>query len=78
MSKTFIGRVNWKSFSSQAASGILGVSAVALVALGVALIFLPAGIITAGVGCIALQWLFFGSDSNPDPGPDSLGNYRNR
>ncbi len=40
-------------------SGLLALGAVALVALGVALIYFPAGVITAGLGCALLQWQFF-------------------
>lgn len=40
-------------------SGLLAVAAVALVALGVGLIFMPAGVITAGLGAAVLQWQFF-------------------
>lgn len=42
------------------ASGLLALCAVALVALGVGLIYFPAGVITAGVGAAILQWQFFG------------------
>lgn len=42
-------------------SGLLAVIAVGLIAWGVALIYVPAGVITAGLGCLALQWQFFGS-----------------
>lgn len=41
-------------------SGLLGLMAVALVSLGVAMIFIPAGVITAGLGAAVLQWQFFG------------------
>lgn len=41
-------------------SGLLALIAVALIAGGVALIYIPAGVITAGVGLVALQWQFFG------------------
>lgn len=41
-------------------SGLLALAAVALVALGVGLIYFPAGIITAGLGAAVLQWQFFG------------------
>ena len=40
-------------------SGLLALAAVALVALGVAMIYLPAGVITAGLGVAVLQWQFF-------------------
>ena len=42
-------------------SGLLAVLAVGLIAWGVGLIYGPAGVIAAGLGCIALQWQFFGS-----------------
>lgn len=41
-------------------SGLLALVAVALVALGIGLIYFPAGIIAAGVGAAVLQWQFFG------------------
>jgi hypothetical protein len=41
-------------------SGFLALAAVALVALGVGLIYFPAGVITAGLGAAVLQWQFFG------------------
>lgn len=40
-------------------SGLLALVAVALVALGVGLIYFPAGVITAGIGAAVLQWQFF-------------------
>jgi hypothetical protein len=40
-------------------SGLLALVAVALIALGVGLIYFPAGIITAGLGAAVLQWQFF-------------------
>lgn len=40
-------------------SGILALVAVALIALGVGLIYFPAGVITAGLGAAVLQWQFF-------------------
>lgn len=41
-------------------SGLLALGAVALIAFGVGMIYLPAGVITAGFGAAALQWQFFG------------------
>lgn len=41
-------------------SGLLALAAVALVALGVGLVYFPAGVITAGLGAAVLQWQFFG------------------
>jgi hypothetical protein len=41
-------------------SGLLALAAVALVAVGVGLIFFPAGVITAGLGAAVLQWQYFG------------------
>jgi hypothetical protein len=41
-------------------SGFLALVAVALVALGIGLIFFPAGVIAAGIGAAVLQWQFFG------------------
>jgi hypothetical protein len=69
--KTFIGRINWSSLGPNAASGLLGLAAVALIALGIGMIFLPAGVIAAGVGCIALQWLFFGGSGESSPPDDN-------
>ena len=40
-------------------SALLALGAVALIAVGVGMIFLPAGVITAGVGIAWLQWFFF-------------------
>lgn len=44
-------------------SGLLAVFAVGLVAFGVFLIYVPAGVITAGLGAAVLQWQFFGDRS---------------
>lgn len=41
-------------------SGFMALLAVALIALGVGLIYLPAGVIAAGLGAAVLQWQFFG------------------
>jgi hypothetical protein len=41
-------------------SALFALTAVALVSLGVGLIFMPAGVITAGLGFALLQWQFFG------------------
>lgn len=41
-------------------SGLLALAAVALVALGIGMIYLPAGVIAAGLGAAVLQWQFFG------------------
>ena len=46
----------WGSFLA----GLMSLTAVALVALGAALIYVPAGFITAGVGLLALELRFFG------------------
>lgn len=40
-------------------SGLLALAAVALVALGIGMIYLPAGVIAAGLGAAVLQWQFF-------------------
>lgn len=40
-------------------SGLLAIAAVALIAIGVGMIFFPAGVITAGLGAAVLQWQFF-------------------
>lgn len=42
-------------------SGLMALGAVALIALGVGMIYIPAGVITAGLGLVALQWQFFGN-----------------
>lgn len=44
-------------------SGFMALAAVALVAVGVGLIYFPAGVITAGLGLVALQWQFFGGQA---------------
>lgn len=44
-------------------SDLLALIAVALIAVGVGLIFFPAGVITAGLGAAVLQWQFFGGQS---------------
>jgi len=45
--------------TSSVVSGLLAVAAVALVAFGISLIYVPAGVIAAGLGCLALQYQFF-------------------
>ena len=40
-------------------SGLLALAAVALVALGIGMIYIPAGVIAAGIGAAVLQWQFF-------------------
>lgn len=40
-------------------SGLLALAAVALVAYGIGLIYIPAGVIAAGLGAAVLQWQFF-------------------
>lgn len=65
--KTFIGRINWASLGPNALSGLLGLAAIALIALGIGMIYLPAGVIAAGVGCIALQWLWLGGSESAHP-----------
>ena len=42
------------------ASGFLALAAVALVALGIWMIYPPAGVIAAGLGLVAMQWQLFG------------------
>lgn len=58
--RTLLPRLTAGVFSSLA-SGLLAIAAVALVAVGVAMIYLPAGWIAAGLGCAVLQWQFFAS-----------------
>lgn len=41
-------------------SGLLALAAVGLIALGIGLIYFPAGVIAAGLGAAVLQWQFFG------------------
>ncbi len=41
-------------------SGLLALLAVALIAYGISMIYVPAGVIAAGLGCIGLQYQFFG------------------
>jgi len=45
---------------SAVVSGLLALVAVALIAYGISLIYIPAGVIAAGVGAAVLQWQFFG------------------
>lgn len=40
-------------------SGLLALAAVSLIALGIGMIFFPAGVIAAGLGAAVLQWQFF-------------------
>lgn len=46
---------------SAAASGLLALGAVALVAFGIGMIYLPAGVIAGGLALAVLQWYFFGA-----------------
>ncbi len=41
-------------------SALMALAAVALIAVGVGLVYFPAGVITAGLGVLALQYQFFG------------------
>lgn len=41
-------------------SGFMALLAVALIAAGIAMIYVPAGVIAAGLGAAVLQWQFFG------------------
>jgi hypothetical protein len=41
-------------------SALMALVAVTLIAVGVGLIYFPAGVITAGIGLVALQYQFFG------------------
>ncbi len=49
---------------SALAAGLMSLAAIALIALGVALIYVPAGVITAGVGLVALEFRFFGGTAD--------------
>lgn len=60
INKTLVPRLSPGTLSA-VGSGLLAVAFVALVALGVGLIYFPAGVIAAGLGCLALQWQFFGN-----------------
>lgn len=59
MNKTLVPRLSPQVWSS-VGSGLMALAAVALVALGIGLIYFPAGVIAAGVGLVALEWRFFG------------------
>jgi hypothetical protein len=61
--RTLLPRV--KIDVAAASSAFLALAAIALVALGIGLIYLPAGVIAAGLGCAVLQWQLFGGT---DPG----------
>jgi hypothetical protein len=56
--KTLLPRVSPQAAGSFV-SGLLALAAVALVSLGVGMIFVPAGVITSGIGAAVLQWQFF-------------------
>jgi len=60
MNDTTTNRTLVPRLSASAGSGLLAVAAVALIAVGVGLIYFPAGVIGAGLGLIALEWRFFG------------------
>lgn len=57
--RTLLPRLAPGVFSS-VMSGLLALGAVALVAFGISLIYIPAGVIAAGLGLALLQWQFFG------------------
>lgn len=57
--RTLLPKLN-KGSGSAVMSGLLALLAVALVAVGIAMIYAPAGVIAAGVGAAVLQWQFFG------------------
>jgi hypothetical protein len=59
MNKTLLPRLAPGAWAA-IGSGLLAVAAVALVAVGVGLIYFPAGVIAGGVGLVALEWRFFG------------------
>lgn len=56
--KTLVPRVSAQAAGSLA-SALLALAAVALIAFGISLIYVPAGVIAAGLGCAVLQWQFF-------------------
>lgn len=60
--RTLVPRITATAFGSFL-SGLMALCAVALVAFGVSLIYVPAGVITAGLGLIAMQWQFFGGQN---------------
>lgn len=57
--RTLLPRLSPGALSSLGA-GLLALAAVALIALGIGMIYLPAGVIAAGLGLLALQYQFFG------------------
>jgi hypothetical protein len=57
--RTLLPRLSAGAFASLG-SGLLALVCVALVSYGAWLIFHPAGFIVAGLGCVALQYQFFG------------------
>lgn len=59
MKRTLLPRMSGEAVSSLV-SGLLAVAAVAVIALGISMIYAPAGVIAAGLGLVALQWQFFG------------------
>lgn len=56
--KTLLPRVSAQALGATL-SALLALVAVALIAFGISLIYVPAGIIAAGIGCLALQYQFF-------------------
>jgi hypothetical protein len=58
--RTLLPRLS-KEAVSAVVSGLLALAAVGLVAFGISLIYVPAGVIAAGLGAAVLQWQFFGS-----------------
>lgn len=47
---------------SSLVSGLLALAAVGLIAFGISMIYIPAGVIAAGLGAAVLQWQFFGGN----------------
>lgn len=57
--RTLLPKMTSSQWSS-AGAAFLALAAVALIALGIGMIYVPAGVIAAGLGLLALQYQFFG------------------
>lgn len=56
--RSLLPRISGQAVSS-AFAALLGLAGIALIALGVYLIFAPAGVITAGAGLVWLQMVYY-------------------
>lgn len=56
--KTLLPRVSAQALGA-VLSALLALVAVGLIAFGISLVYVPAGVIAAGIGCAVLQWQFF-------------------